>query len=107
MQKLTYRIRNWSEYNKSLIQRGSINIWIEEKSIKNWISYYHTCRSGRPETYSDDAILMMLILREVYHLSLRSLQGFVQSIFVTMGIALPVPSYTQISRRAKSLHKKI
>jgi hypothetical protein len=23
-----YRIRNWAEYNKALIQRGSIIIWI-------------------------------------------------------------------------------
>jgi hypothetical protein len=105
--ELTYRIRNWSEYNRALIQRGSITVWIEEKAIKNWFCSYHTCRAGRPATYSDEAILMMLILREVYHRSLRSLQGFVQSIFSAMGLDLPVPSYSQISRRAKSLHKKI
>ena len=60
-----YRIRNWKEYNRSLIQRGSVTIWIEEKSLKNWFSFYHTCKAGRPATYSDHAILMMLILREV------------------------------------------
>src|ERR1700733_3606994 len=103
----TYRIRNWSEYNRALIQRGSITVWIEEKAIENWFSSDHTCRAGRPATYSDEAILMILILREVYQRSLRSLQGFVQSIFSAMGLNLPVPSYSQISRRAKSLHKKI
>ena len=102
-----YRIRNWREYNRSLIQRGSVTIWIEEKSLKNWFSFYHTCKAGRPATYSDHAILMMLILREVYRCSLRSLQGFVVSLFGIMGVALPVPSYSQVSRRAKSLHKKI
>lgn len=35
---------------------------------------------------------MMLLLREVYKLSLRSLQGFVQSIFFIMGLNFPVPS---------------
>lgn len=103
----TYRIRNWSEYNRSLIQRGSITVWIDEKSIKNWFSSYHTCQAGRPATYSDEAILMLLILREVYGRSLRSLQGFVQSLFQTMGLNLPVPSYSQISRRSQSLHKKV
>lgn len=102
-----YRIRNWSEYNRSLIQRGSITIWIDEKAVKNWFSTYHTCQSGRPQTYSDEAILMMLILREVYKLTLRSLQGFVQSLFSMQGCDLPTPSYSQISRRAKSLHKRI
>lgn len=63
-----------------------------------------TKRAGRHETYSDDAILLLLMLREVFKLTLRGLQGFVQSIFKFM---LPVPSYTQISRRSKALHKRI
>lgn len=103
----TYRIRNWAEYNKALIQRGSITIWIDEQATKNWFSSYHTCRAGRPATYSDEAILMLLILREVYKRSLRNLQGFVQSLFDMMDLDLPVPSYSQISRRAKSLHKTV
>lgn len=103
----TYRIRNWADYNRALIQRGSITVWIDEKAIKNWFSTYHTCRAGRPATYSDEAILMILILREVYNRSLRSLQGFVQSLFQAMGLDLPIPSYSQISRRAKSLHKRV
>lgn len=103
----TYRIRNWAEYNKALIQRGSITIWMDEKTIKKWFSSYHTCRAGRPATYSDEAILMLLILREVYKCSLRSLQGFVQSLFKAMALDLPIPSYSQISRRAKSLHKRV
>ncbi|KAF3361880.1 hypothetical protein PHSC3_001647 [Chlamydiales bacterium STE3] len=44
----TYRIRNCYEYNRALIQRGSITIWIDEKAIKNWFSSYHTWRAGRP-----------------------------------------------------------
>jgi heme-degrading monooxygenase HmoA len=36
-----YRIRNWAEYNKALIQRGSITIWIDEKAVKNWFSSSH------------------------------------------------------------------
>ncbi|CUI18152.1 transposase (plasmid) [Candidatus Protochlamydia naegleriophila] len=103
----TYRIRNWAEYNKALIQRGSITVWVDEKAIKNWFSSYHTCRAGRPATYSDEAILMLLILREVYKRSLRSLQGFAQSLFTAIGLDLPIPSYSQISRRAKSLHKRV
>jgi hypothetical protein len=103
MQKSTYRIKNWSQYNKSLIQRGSINIWIEEKSLKKWLSCEHTRRAGRPATYSDEAILMLLIIRERFGLTLRSLQGFVESIFSLKNLQLIVPSYTQICRRAKTL----
>lgn len=105
--EMTYKIRNWPEYNKALIQRGSINIWVEEESIKKWYSTSHTCLAGRPATYSDEAILMLLLLREVFKLTLRSLQGFTTSLFTLMGLDLPVPSYTQISRRAQTLHKRI
>lgn len=103
----TYKIRNWSDYNKSLIQRGSITIWVEEKSLNKWYSSAHTCLAGRPATYSDDAILMLLTLREVFKLALRSLEGFAKSLFDLMNLTLPIPSYTQISRRAQTLHKRI
>ncbi|MBS4171094.1 hypothetical protein NEOC95_001834, partial [Neochlamydia sp. AcF95] len=34
--KVTYRIRNWSEYNKALEQRGSITLWFSDETIKGW-----------------------------------------------------------------------
>jgi len=36
MKKPTYRIRNWSEYNASLKQRGSLTIWVSPEAVKNW-----------------------------------------------------------------------
>jgi hypothetical protein len=102
-----YKILNWKEYNKALIQRGSITIWIEDSSLDKWLSSKHTMKAGRPETYSDDAILMLLVLRERFGLTLRSLQGFAQSIFMLMQLFLKVPSYSQICRRAVALHHQI
>ena len=107
MQTQRYKIRNWSEYNRALIQRGSITIWVEDKAVKNWLSTSCSCRAGRPETYSNDAILTLLLLREMFKLTLRSLEGFAKSLFQLMNQDLPVPSYTQISRRARTLHKLI
>ncbi|MGB8704746.1 MAG: IS5 family transposase [Gillisia sp.] len=105
--KVQYKIRNWANYNRALIQRGSINIWVEEESLEKWYSSFHTCQAGRPEKYSDDAILMLLMLREVFKLTLRSLQGFTKSLFKIMGLDLSVPSYSQVSRRAQTLQKRI
>jgi hypothetical protein len=107
MQKDKYRITNWSDYNKALIKRGSLNIWIEESSLREWFSFYHTGKAGRPTLFSDNAILLLLILRERFKLTLRSLEGFAKSIFELMHLNIPVPSYSQISRRARNLHKKI
>ncbi len=105
--KVQYKIRNWANYNRALIERGSINIWVEEESLEKWYSSLHTCKAGRPEKYSDDAILMLLMLREVFKLTLRSLQGFTKSLFKIMDLDFSVPSYTQVSRRAQTLQKRI
>ncbi|MBM3198541.1 MAG: IS5/IS1182 family transposase, partial [Chlamydiae bacterium] len=70
--KGTYRIRNWNEYNRSLIQRGSITLWFSEDAIKKWHETLRTLEKGRPFIYSDDAILCSLLIRGVFHLSLRA-----------------------------------
>jgi hypothetical protein len=36
MTKAKYRIKNWSSYNKSLVHRGSINLWISEEVCRDW-----------------------------------------------------------------------
>jgi hypothetical protein len=100
-----YKIKNWAEYNRSLIQRGSINIWFSEESIKNWHNIFHTRVKGRPKIYSDDAILCALLIKTVFHLPLRSLQGFLVSLVALLGLPLKTPSYTQVCRRAQSLGK--
>jgi hypothetical protein len=96
-----YRIQNWKEYNKSLIQRGSLTIWFSEDAMKKWVAPREEGKRGRPVIYSDDAILTALVIRSVFHLPLRALQGFLASLFMIMAIGFPVPCYTQISRRSK------
>lgn len=106
-EKVKYKISNWSQYNTSLINRGSLTFWLSEDAIAKWVSDKRTDKKGRPEIYSDDAILCALMIREVYRLPLRALQGFLASLFFILNIALPVPSYSQISRRSAGLNKKL
>jgi hypothetical protein len=102
-----YKIKNWAEYNRSLIQRGSINVWFSEESIKNWHNILHMGAKGRPKIYSDDAILCTLLIKTVFHLPLRSLQGFLVSLVALLGLSIKIPCYTQICRRARSLDKAL
>jgi hypothetical protein len=99
MAKKAYRVRNWKEYNKILKHRGNITLWIDEKSIARWYEKTHPKKRGRPLKYSDMAIQVMLILKSVYHLKLRSCQGFVESLVSLLKLGLDVPCYTQVSRR--------
>ena len=105
--KSTYRIRNWKEYNTSLIQRGSITLWFSEDAIANWHKPDTSRKRGRPKIYSDDAILCFLLIRTVYHLPLRAAQGFLLALIRLLNIDISVPGYTQVSRRSKTLGKKL
>lgn len=100
--KRTYRIKNWSEYNRSLIQRGDITLWCSDDAFESWV-LPNGGKQGRPKMYSDQAILCALMLKVVYRLPLRALEGFLISLLGLLGALLPVPSYTQICRRAASL----
>ena len=50
--------------------------------------------------YSDAAILCALSIRAVYKLAPRQTQGFLSSLKTMPGLAIPVPHYSTLSRRA-------
>lgn len=104
MSKITYRVRNWKDYNRSLINRGNLTIWFSEDAIKGW--YQKPAKSknrGRPFTYSNSTIEFALTLRILFHFSLRATQGFLEGLIVLLGLKLEVSHYTQLSRRAARL----
>ncbi len=80
MPKRRYRVRNWKDYNKSLINRGSLTFWFDAKSIKRWQANSAKSNRGRPFVYTDRAIECMLTLLAFFHLPLRATQGFVNSL---------------------------
>jgi len=100
--KTLYRVKNWSEYDKALVQRGSIRFWICAGLEKTWM---HTGEKQRGSQfdYSDQAIRVMLTVKEVFHLTNRGVEGFVRSIFRMMRINLPVPDHSTLSKRGKDL----
>lgn len=100
--KALYRVKNWSEYDKALVQRGSITFWISADFEKSWM-YIGEKQRGSQFDYSNQAILVMLTVKEVFHLTNRGVEGFVRSIFRMMKINLPVPDHTTLSKRGKDL----
>jgi len=97
-----YRVKNWSEYDKALVQRGSITFWLSDDFEKTWL---HTGEKQRGSQfdYSDQAILIMLTVKEVFHLTNRGVEGFMRSMFEMMEIELPVPDHTTLSTRGRTL----
>lgn len=101
--KRLYRIRNWPQYNKALVSRGSLTLRFDSRSINTWLNQNRPACPGRRRTYTDAAIICALLIREVYHLPLRSTQGLVHSLLRLMHLELPSPHYSTLSRRARSL----
>jgi len=105
-QKALYRVKNWSKYEKALVQRGSITFWMSEDFEKTWLYAGDTQRGSQFE-YSEQAILVMLTVKEVFHLTNRGVEGFMRSIFQLLKINLPVPDHTTLSKRGKELKVKL
>ena len=99
----SYRLRNWNQYNKALIRRGSLSVWISEEVLSTWHNRARTGKRGKPTCYTDTAILCMATLEEVYSLPLRATEGLTRSLIRLLGVEVSVPSYTTLCRRRRSL----
>ena len=103
--KQNYRIRNWAEYNESLVQRGNLTIWVDNESIDQWYEDASNQKKGKgcPRVYSDVAILCALTIKAVFKLPLRATEGFIKSLLTLMNLDLSVPDYTTLCRRQSQL----
>ena len=96
------RITNWAEYDAALRQRGSLTVWFTEAAIAAWHAEPRTTPGGQPH-YSSLAITTALTLKAVFRLALRQTEGLIGSIIGLLGLDLPVPDHTTLSRRAETL----
>ncbi|OJI31714.1 hypothetical protein VV99796_00103 [Vibrio vulnificus] len=132
MPKPRYKTTNWKQYNKALINRGSLTFWIDEEAISQWKQSKQDKRGrprqfsdlaittalmvkrvfsmplralqgGRPRQFSDLAITTALMVKRVFSMPLRALQGFIDSVFSLANVPIVCPHYSCISRRAKQV----
>lgn len=99
MAKHTYRIRNWSEYNKALINRGSVTLWVDQALMQQWEYTNRPTKRGRPQQYTDTLIHCALTLKVMYKLTYRAVQGFMQSLLKLMHLDLSTPHYSLLCKR--------
>lgn len=97
--KTKYRLRNWSDYNRSLRNRGSLTFWISQELIDNWNEAQQTGERGRVPRYSEAAMIAMASLKFVFHQAGRQTCGLVASIFRLLKVNLSVPDHSTLSRR--------
>lgn len=98
-----YRIRNWKEYNQSLVNRGSITFWFSEDATEKWHATEKSGKRGRPQVYSDYAVRCGLAIKAVFRIAFRALQGLINSLLKILQLSLKCPNYSLFSRRTKNL----
>ncbi len=101
--KTKYRVGNWPAYDRALVQRGDITVWLAPDAIATWEAVGVGTRGGQLQ-YSDLAIETALTLRLLFHLPLRQTEGFLTAIFGMLGLDLSAPDHTTLSRRGQPLH---
>src|SRR3954463_6874203 len=100
--KQQHRVTNWAAYDAGLRARGSLTMWFTPEAIAAWRAEPRTTRGGQPR-YSSLAIMTALSLRAVFRLALRQTEGLIGSVLHLLGLDLPVPDYSPLSRRAETL----
>ncbi len=100
--KTKYHVQNWASYERALVRRGNVTVWLSPEAIAAWEPDGGGTRGGQRK-YSDVAIETALTLRLIFHLPLRQAEGFLISVFGLMGVDLPSPDHTTLSRRGQHL----
>lgn len=89
---------NWREYNRELINRGSITLWFNPHDTASWYAVNES-RRGRPFKYSLIAIEILIMIKVRFGMPLRAIQGFAESLFGLVDKNIDVPNYSTLSRR--------
>ena len=64
--KTKYRVSNWAEYDRALVQRGDITLWFSPNATDSWTPGPSGKRGGQRK-FSDQAIETALVLRLVFN----------------------------------------
>src|SRR4051794_25948906 len=95
-------LRGALDSNVEAPPRRSLTVWVTDEAIAAWEAEPRTTRGGQP-WYSELAILTALTLRAVFRLAYRQTEGLIASVIRLLGLTLPVPDHTTLSRRAATL----
>lgn len=99
------RKRNWSEYSRQLIQRGSLTFLIDPKVLN--IKPQNLGKNGRPLEFSDSFIIMVMMVKINFRLTYRALEGFMKYIAGLHQWQCSIPSYSLVCKRAASIKNSL
>ena len=101
--KAKYRVTHWPESDRAWVARGKLTLWFDDAFLRHHGQPAPTGRRGAPGRYSEVAIQTWLTLKVLCPWPYRMVEGFGRSRVTLLGVDLPIPDHTHLSRRAKTL----
>jgi IS5 family transposase len=101
------RKRNWREYNKELVQRGSLTFLIDPKLLKKTGCVARKKKLGRPLEFSNTLIMLLLMVKIHHHLPYRTLEGFMKFLCSLKKLFPKTPTYSLVCKRAAHLRQSL
>ncbi|MGK0483557.1 MAG: hypothetical protein ACJAQ3_003542 [Planctomycetota bacterium] len=101
-----YRVTNWREYERGLVRRGDVTIWLSPDALEAWKAKPSGCLEAQPN-FSNLAIETALALRLVFYLSLHLVEGFLRSLFKLTAVDIEAHDHTNLSRRSARLKASV
>jgi len=95
--KTRYKVMNWRDYEAGLRKRGSLTIWFTEEAIAAWRAAPRTTPGGQLGSRGRDVVDPQDSVSPAASPDRRG------SLLGLMGLDLPVPDHTTLSRRARTL----
>jgi hypothetical protein len=88
--KAKYRLHDWKEYNRSLVRRGSLTLWVSDEVLMAWHNHAQTGKRGHPRDYTDTVITAVFRIKAIFgdRVLARSFAGGAAEILVRYLISL-------------------
>ena len=101
--KRKFKETNWPAYNKALVSRGNISLFLSPEIAEAWLPRPGIKQRGAQRKYSDYAIEPGLTFKAMFSLTLLGTRGFLIGLAKLAGLDLPIPCFSTFSRRGKAL----
>ena len=109
-QKMKYGVTNWTEYNQSLKNRGKISLYFPKGDIALQFvneTPYVKGLSGQESTYKAPYVEFIYMMYRLFGWGMRQICGYIEDLWQTHNINIPVPSFGHLSDLFASVPLKI
>ena len=93
--KTKYRVENWASYDRALVRRGDVTVWLSPEAITTWEPAGGATRGGQWK-YSDITSETARTIRLIFSLPRRQTEGVLNSLLRMMGLDLAAPDSTTL-----------